>query len=99
MSITSRLYCPADVPFTGKAERSRTGNPELRTIGIRRMTVEIKQAGAGMGRHTVKPLQPYEKASLTFTPEKGKWTDKADYQVVFLRDGQIVETNNFNISK
>ena len=63
------------------------------------MTVEIKQAGAGMGRHTVKPLQPYEKASLTFTPEKGKWTDKADYQVVFLRDGQIVETNNFNISK
>jgi predicted alpha/beta superfamily hydrolase len=52
-----------------------------------------------MGRHTVKPLQPYEKASLTFTPEKGKWTDKADYQVVFLRDGQIVETNNFNISK
>ena len=31
--------------------------------------------------------------------EKGKWTDKADYQVVFLRDGQIVETNNFNISK
>ena len=79
MSITSRLYCPADVPFTGKAE--------------------IKQAGAGMGRHTVKPLQPYEKASLTFTPEKGKWTDKADYQVVFLRDGQIVETNNFNISK
>ena len=63
------------------------------------MTVEIKQAGAGMGRHTVKPLQPYEKASLTFTPEKGKWTDKADYQGVFLRDGQIVETNNFNISK
>ena len=63
------------------------------------MTVEIKQAGAGMGSHTVKPLQPYEKASLTFTPKKGKWTDKADYQVVFLRDGQIVETNNFNISK
>ena len=75
---------------------------EIQNFGLSvsgEMTVEIKQAGAGMGRHTVKPLQPYEKASLTFTPEKGKWTDKADYQVVFLRDGQIVETNNFNISK
>ena len=61
------------------------------------MTIEIRQNGALMGSHTVKSLQPYEKADLTITPKKGEWTDKADYQITFLRDGQIVETNNFNI--
>ena len=64
MSITSRLYYPADVPFTGKA--GTKSNWKSRTSDYR-----------------------YQE----------KWTDKADYQVVFLRDGQIVETNNFNISK
>ncbi len=50
-----------------------------------------------MGSHPVKSLHPDEKADLTITPKKGEWTDKADYQITFLRDGQIVETNNFNI--
>ena len=46
---------------------------------------------------TIKALKPYEKTELAFTPTKGEWTDKAGYQVVFLRDGQVVETNNFTI--
>ena len=61
--------------------------------------VEIKQDGVLMGCHTVKPLQPYEKINLTVTPKKGKWADKANYQVVFLQNGEVVETNNFNISE
>ena len=73
---------------------------EIRNFGLStsgETAIEIKQNGMLMGSRKVKVLKPYEKTELAFTPKKGEWTDKAGYQVVFLRDGQVVETNNFTI--
>ena len=73
---------------------------EIRNFGLStsgETAIEIKQNGMLMGSRKVKALKPYEKTELAFTPKKGEWTDKAGYQVVFLRDGQVVETNNFTI--
>lgn len=73
---------------------------EIRNFGLSasgETTIEVKQNGMLMGSRKIKALKPYEKTELAFTPKKGEWTDKAGYQVVFLRDGQVVETNNFTI--
>lgn len=75
---------------------------EVRNFGLsasEKMTVVVRQNGVRMGSRKIRSLQPYEKTDLAFTPEKGEWTDKAGYEVLFLRDGQVIETNYFALQK
>lgn len=57
--------------------------------------VEVFQNGASMGRSPISTLQSYEKEMISFTPSDGSWSERSDYQVKFVREGQVVETNNF----
>lgn len=73
---------------------------EIQNFGLsasQEATIEIRQNGTSMGSRKVKALKPYEKTELAFTPQQGEWADKADYQVLFLREGQVVETNDFTM--
>lgn len=71
---------------------------EVQNFGLtvsRETAVEVRQGGKLMGKTKVKSLQPYEKAELTITPQKGEWTEKGTYQVTFLQKGEKAETNHF----
>ena len=57
--------------------------------------VEVFQNGVSMGRSPISTLQSYEKEMISFTPSDGSWSERGDYQVKFVREGQVVETNNF----
>ena len=57
--------------------------------------VEVFQNGVSMGRPPISTLQSYEKEMISFTPSDGSWSERGDYQVKFVREGQVVETNNF----
>lgn len=57
--------------------------------------VEVIQNGVSMGRSPISTLQSYEKEMISFTPSDGSWSERGDYQVKFVREGQVVETNNF----
>lgn len=75
---------------------------EVQNFGLsaaEKITVVVKQNGIQMGALKIKALQPYEKVSLSFTPDNGVWTENADFQVEFLQRGQVIETNNFNSPK
>ena len=57
--------------------------------------MELFQNGVSMGRSPISTLQSYEKKVISFIPSDGSWSEQANYQVKFVRKGQVVETNNF----
>lgn len=59
--------------------------------------MEVFQNGVLMGRCPISALQSYEKKVISFTPSDGSWSEQANYQVKFVKEGQVVETNNFRL--
>ena len=94
--IVSKIVRQEDMPFLADGTPvdivlNPLGVPSRMNIGQIFETV-LGAAGKELGVKFATPI--FDGATLDDLCE---WTDKAGYQVVFLRDGQVVETNNFTI--